>query len=286
MKRCMTSSRASSEPRRRRGGQGRALGLGLVIIANVNLGCLEDDTLSDDEPVGGAGAVAAAGGNSNGGSPAGAAGSSASGGSGGVAGTGVGAGGTAGASSSAGTSGNSGGAASEDEEPSDAAASGETGIFVGMTAAHNAARERLAQNLPDLTWSPAIAAFSQQWSDSLAANECGTIEHRDQSMYGENIAMRGSTRISQPFSAEEAVDGWVAEIACWDFGTISGTERCDAACATDLHSNGCGHYTQVVWRNTRSVGCGYSTCVSGNFTYEIWVCNYDPPGNFIGQAPY
>jgi hypothetical protein len=175
---------------------------------------------------------------------------------------------------------------SVDDTEDAGAASGETGIFVGMTAAHNAARASLDEGLPDLTWSPAIAEFSQQWSDSLAANECGAIEHRTQSMYGENIAMRGSSRLSQPFSPEAAVDGWVAEVDCWSFGTISGTESCDATCAQDLHTNGCGHYTQVVWRNTRRVGCGYSTCTSGGFTYEIWVCNYDPPGNFIGQAPY
>jgi hypothetical protein len=154
-----------------------------------------------------------------------------------------------------------------------------------MTAAHNAARAALDEGLTDLTWSPEIAAFSQQWSDSLA-QECGTIAHRDQSRYGENIAMRGSTRVDQPFAPEAAVAGWVAEVACWDFGTISGSERCDAACAQSLNSNGCGHYTQVVWRNTQRVGCGYSTCQSQGYTFEIWVCNYDPPGNFIGQTPY
>jgi pathogenesis-related protein 1 len=82
------------------------------------------------------------------------------------------------------------------------------------------------------------------------------------------------------------VAGWVAEEACWDFGTIRGSERCDADCAQSLNSNGCGHYTQVVWRNTQRVGCGYSTCQSQGYTFEIWVCNYDPPGNFIGQTPY
>jgi hypothetical protein len=78
----------------------------------------------------------------------------------------------------------------------------------------------------------------------------------------------------------------VAEVACWEFGTIRGSEQCDTACVQDLNSNGCGHYTQVVWRNTERVGCGYSTCQAQGFNFEVWVCNYDPPGNFIGQAPY
>jgi hypothetical protein len=171
--------------------------------------------------------------------------------------------------------------------PDDLAAEGEAGIFVGMTAAHNAARATLDEGLPDLEWSPQIAEFSQQWSDALAG-QCGTIQHRDQSRYGENIAMRSWSGVSvhDPYLPEEVVGAWVAEVACWDFGTISGTERCDLECATDLNANGCGHYTQVVWRNTREVGCGYSTCQDGDRTYEIWVCNYAPPGNIQGQTPY
>ncbi|HTV24560.1 MAG TPA: CAP domain-containing protein [Polyangiaceae bacterium] len=181
-------------------------------------------------------------------------------------------------SSSAGAGGSA--AAAEDDGPG----AGETGIFVGVTAAHNETREALG--LPDLTWSPEIAEFAQQWADNLADEQCGSIAHRDQRQYGENIAMSGSTREGDVFSPEDAVAGWVAEVACWDFGTINGTERCDAQCATDLSSNGCGHYTQVVWRNTQRVGCGYATCFSAPFNFQVWVCNYDPPGNFIGQAPY
>jgi pathogenesis-related protein 1 len=272
MKRCMTLSRAPSELPYERRGQKRGLSVGLALFASVGLGCLGDDALSDDEQTGNSGATASMGGAASGESSA-SAGSPSNGGRGG----------TSGGGSSNGTAGSSGGTGSSTDDTG--AAPGETGIFVGMTAAHNAAREALEEGLPALTWSPEIADFSQEWSDSLA-DACGTIEHRDQSRYGENIAMRGSTRLDQPFAPEEAVDGWVAEVACWDFGTISGTESCDTACVADLNSNGCGHYTQVVWRNTRRVGCGYSTCESGRFTYEIWVCNYDPPGNFIGQTPY
>lgn len=169
----------------------------------------------------------------------------------------------------------------------DGAAPGETGIFVGMTAAHNAARAALGAEpaLPDLTWSTELAAVAQDWADTLTSNDCGSIAHRMPNMYGENIAMHGTTRLLEPFSPEEAVAGWDAEVACWEYGTISRTEQCDMQCAQDLNSNGCGHYTQLIWRNTERVGCGYSTC-QGDYTYEVWVCNYDPPGNYIGQTPY
>ena len=40
-----------------------------------------------------------------------------------------------------------------------------------------------------------------------------------------------------------------------------------------------GHFTQVVWRGTTQLGCGVSTCRG----MDIWVCEYDPPGNVQGQ---
>lgn len=171
--------------------------------------------------------------------------------------------------------------------PSVAGGGTEAGVFVGVTEAHNAARGNLGATPPlgPLEWSEELAVFAQQWSDSLA-ERCGTIGHRDQDRYGENIALRGSSRVAQRFSGEEAVAGWVAEDACWDYGTIRGSERCDGACIAGLNSSGCGHYTQVIWRDTRFVGCGYSTCERQGTTFELWVCNYDPPGNYIGQTPY
>jgi len=164
-------------------------------------------------------------------------------------------------------------------------AEGETGVFVGMTAAHNEARQAEMQDLPDLTWSDEIAEFAQEWADELAT-QCGTLMHRDQDQYGENLATQGTTAASGFYPPEEAVENWVSEKACWSYGTIRGTETCNQTCTDDLNSTGCGHYTQVVWSDTRRVGCGYSTCQSGNFNFEIWVCNYDPPGNYIGEAPY
>ena len=280
MKRCIRLPAATRGPVRPT--RHLACALGAVYLALTTLGCAADDPLSDADDCDGdcePGPSANAGAGGSAGSASGRAGNA------GSAGTSVNSGGNGGSNPSGDDEDTDGSA--DDPDLDAGAAPGETGIFVGMTAAHNAARARLGldEALPDLQWSTDLAEVAQDWSDNLTS-ECGTIEHRMPNRYGENIAMRGSTRLTQPFSPEEAVDGWDAEVACWDYGTISGTERCDAQCAAGLNSNGCGHYTQLVWRNTQRVGCGYSTCQSGQFTYEIWVCNYDPPGNYIGQTPY
>ena len=69
---------------------------------------------------------------------------------------------------------------------------------------------------------------------------------------------------------------WVSERDCYTYGTFMRGDDCSGSCS------GCGHYTQVVWERSRRLGCGVATCGGSS----VWVCNYDPPGNVLGQAPY
>jgi len=257
-----------------------------------------DDPLSDDSDTAvGQGSMdnAGSGGTMAMGAGGGTSGSPSTGGRGGSSGTTTGGGG----STSTGGAQQAGGAGMSSEIPDELpAAPGETGLFVGMTAAHNAVRAGLDLDppLPDLTWNPSLADFAQQWANTLAnSTNCGTIFHRDQRMYGENIATEGTTSPAGiMYPPERAVESWANEVICWDYGTILGngqptssSESCDPMCIADQHSSGCGHYTQLVWRNTKEVGCGYATCNDPRGFHDgIWVCNYSPPGNFVGQAPY
>lgn len=44
-----------------------------------------------------------------------------------------------------------------------------------------------------------------------------------------------------------------------------------------------GHFTQVVWKASTDVGCGLAI---GPDFYVYGVCNYSPPGNYIGAQNY
>src|SRR5260221_14613927 len=96
--------------------------------------------------------------------------------------------------------------------------------------------------------------------------------------YGENLAFFGGT----PGTASQVVQAWAGARSCYTYGKLETTDSCSSACSS---SGGCGHYTQLVWRDTELVGWGVARC-SGGGSREIWVCNFDPPGNYIGQAPY
>jgi pathogenesis-related protein 1 len=177
-----------------------------------------------------------------------------------------------------------------------AAADPESGRLAGITAAHNAVRAAVQTQpaLPPLIWNQTIADYAQQWATNLATTMCAQPQHRSAvdliaKGYGENLATFGASgtlKGGTASTAQQAVSAWAAEQTCWTFGTISGTEKCDKTCYTNLHSDGCGHYTQVVWRGSTELGCGVGTCKNGALTEDIWICNYAPAGNFIGRAPY
>lgn len=170
-----------------------------------------------------------------------------------------------------------------------AAGSGETGRMVGITAAHNVVRARLMNPsptpaLPPLAWSSDIAKTAQAYAEKLASGgDCLNLVHSQAPGLGENLAGYQG----QAATPMQVVEGWAGEEPCFTFGPITaqGTE-CDMTCAKSKFSNGCGHYTQVVWRGTTEVGCGVATCGSGRSAGEVWVCNYRKQGNIIGQKPY
>ncbi len=137
----------------------------------------------------------------------------------------------------------------------------ERGTAAELTRAHNDVRAKVG--VGPLRWSAPLARHAQQWADHLAQKGCA-LEHRRTDAYGENIFWS-----SAPSSATEVVAEWAAEASNYDHrkNSCKGT---------------CGHYTQVVWAESRSFGCGSARCGEA----ELWVCNYDPPGNVVGQSPY
>jgi hypothetical protein len=136
--------------------------------------------------------------------------------------------------------------------------------FSGIVAAHNRARH--AVGVPDLRWSPELAGTAQRWANQLGAQNCA-MRHSGAPGIGENLTWASGQRLSPT----EVVASWVQEAR-----SFNGPR---GVC---LPGAVCGHYTQVVWRSTRFVGCGMVSCGGS----EVWVCNYSPPGNYVGERPY
>jgi uncharacterized protein YkwD len=137
-----------------------------------------------------------------------------------------------------------------------------------MLSGQNAARD--AVGVPPVVWNDALAADARAYAEEMART--GRFQHADQPQgpgrEGENLwtGTRGAYRY------REMVDDWIAEKRYFkngvtpDFSTTGNYE--DVA-----------HYTQIIWRNSRAVGCA----LASNATDDYLVCRYSPPGNVVGQ---
>ncbi|XP_011016556.1 PREDICTED: pathogenesis-related protein 1B-like [Populus euphratica] len=100
----------------------------------------------------------------------------------------------------------------------------------------------------DLTWDTTVQAYAQNYANQRAG-DCNLV-HSD----------------------TDAVKKGVDEEAYYDYNSNS--------CASGQQ---CGHYSQVAWGNSVRLGCAKVTHSAGG---TFIGCNYDPPGNVVGEKPY
>lgn len=135
-----------------------------------------------------------------------------------------------------------------------------------MTAAHNAVRA--AVGVPPLTWDDNLSRDAGQWAMHLAQTGCGFV-HSGMA-HGENLFKTSGD--PEP-TVDDIVGAWAAERNYYDYASNS--------CALGKM---CGHYTQLVWKNTGGLGCAVAICTGGKG--YISVCEYKEAGNVAGEKPY
>ena len=132
-----------------------------------------------------------------------------------------------------------------------------------MLTGHNAVRHKVG--VPALKWSDKLAERAAEWANTLAK----TGASRMQGTSGQNIAYTSPPGTAK---ARDVVAAWAAEATNYDHeknACIDGKARCH-------------HFTQVVWRNSSFLGCA----TAHDSQRDVWVCNYDPPGNNVAEKPY
>lgn len=146
----------------------------------------------------------------------------------------------------------------------------QTELTQRMLATHNAERSRLG--LPALRWNDRLANDAANWGRELTYK--GYLQHADNRTLretGENLWMGTSGY----WNVEEMIGMFLEERKYYRhaaFPNVSNTGNW-----TDV-----GHYTQIIWRDTREVGCAVVTG-KGN---DVLVCRYFPGGNVRGARAY
>ena len=141
----------------------------------------------------------------------------------------------------------------------------------GMLEAHNKYRTELG--IDKLKWSNKIAKSAKKWALELKKRNC-EMKHSPRefrSGYGENLAWNAGYKATP----SGVVDLWGSEKKDFNYKT----KKCNGSWSP------CGHYTQIIWADTRKVGCAMVECGDE----QIWVCQYFPAGNMNitrGATPY
>jgi uncharacterized protein YkwD len=134
-------------------------------------------------------------------------------------------------------------------------AAGQAEILEWLQAHNN---YRTLHGVPSVTWSETVAASAQAYADTCPTGHSG-------SGYGENIAWA-----SYDPGMSMVVQWWYDEEPLYDYNNPG-------------YTSGTGHFTQVVWKGTTEIGCGFATGCSSPSSANVWVCRYNPPGNVLGR---
>ncbi|XP_077298261.1 venom allergen 5-like [Arctopsyche grandis] len=148
---------------------------------------------------------------------------------------------------------------------------------------HNELRKKVADgqvpnqpkaiNMTYLEWDSELAQGAQAWANKKIFAHNSSKKHSKFTV-GENLYMSFTSNHSdtQPYW-ENAVNSWFNEYKDYKYRPLVSDPKT-------------GHYTQVIWADTKYVGCGMSTYMSQGMLSKLYVCNYGPAGNFINQYPY
>lgn len=147
-----------------------------------------------------------------------------------------------------------------------------------IVATHNKWRAQVG--VETLSYSPELEISAQAWANKLKqTNHCQMQHSEPKGQYGENLFWQSANVWSDGrrelvnVPSQLPVDSWGGEKRDYNYAKNS--------CA---HGKMCGHYTQMVWKTTTTVGCAMAICEDS--LEQVWVCQYQPAGNFVGKKPY
>lgn len=135
-----------------------------------------------------------------------------------------------------------------------------------ITVKHNVYRKNYnVENL--LKQTNELNSFAQQRADKISSDN--VFAHDPSNPYGENLW----ATTNESTSSSQCVDSWMSESYSW----------------VESENNwypGLGHFSQCVWNNSTEIGIAKGTFVNDGTVFYFVVCNYNPPGNVIGERPY
>jgi uncharacterized protein YkwD len=119
---------------------------------------------------------------------------------------------------------------------------------------------RLRHHAEKLTWDNTMADYALRYASKCEFRHSATP-------YGENLAAGYS-------SISSAVSAWYDEGEKYSYYNPGFSYRT-------------GHFTQLIWKSSKKIGCAYVSCNGRNGTPgKYLVCEYSPAGNIINPGRF
>lgn len=122
---------------------------------------------------------------------------------------------------------------------------------------HNKLRAK--HHSPPLTINPELCKIAQAWVNTIARKD--QMSHSTAG-FGENVYYS-----SENANGDRPVQLWYSEIKDYDW-------------TKNVAQKGTGHFTQVIWKQSKEMGVAAAKAKSGNLYV---VAEYNPPGNFANR---
>ncbi|PHH85295.1 hypothetical protein CDD83_633 [Cordyceps sp. RAO-2017] len=126
-----------------------------------------------------------------------------------------------------------------------------------------------------LTWDAELASRAQKWADKCESGH--TPQEEGQERVGQNIFQQ---------TGSGGDEGWKSAVKYWSgeeatYRSLFRYEREPTMNEMDqsMGSNQFLHFTQLVWQETTTLGCGTADCTSKPLGSYNYVCNYYKAGN-------
>ncbi|CAF1027523.1 unnamed protein product [Didymodactylos carnosus] len=127
--------------------------------------------------------------------------------------------------------------------------------------------------VPPLIISRTLNEIAQSYANYLAATS--TFEHSGNKLgkesLGENLYMQWISDGRVKVSGAAATKNWYDEISLYDYNNPTYSEQT-------------GHFTQMVWKDTKKMGVGVALSPDGREVYIV--ANYYPAGNIINPGHF
>jgi hypothetical protein len=177
-------------------------------------------------------------------------------------------------------------------------ANGKRALVTGLTLAektellraHNIYRSMIAQgkaqgqpgaiDMLEMIWDDQVALRAQAW-----ANNC-VFQHDDAAnRQPTKFKYVGQNLIYSSYSSSKQVGNFTQMVEQFynEFKLYGGYS---APVSSYQYNAKTGHYTQLAWANSYTLGCGFKKYLDGSWYTYLLVCNYGPGGNYLRQKMY